>query len=92
MTIQLTPQAEERIQKLIESGRYDDPAAVVDQALELLEERDQRERLRAALTVGDEQYARGQVTTWTPDFLNRLKREAEEDDRLGVPIRDDVQP
>jgi hypothetical protein len=36
--------------------------------------------------------ARGEVVDWTPDYLEQLKREADEEDRLGLPISDDVTP
>jgi putative addiction module CopG family antidote len=92
MSIQLSPEAEALIQELIERGDYDDPAAVVDEALRALIERDKLARLRELIASGDEQAARGQVIPWTPDFLGRLKQEAEEDDRLGRPLRDEVIP
>jgi len=53
-------------------------------------ERDKPERLKELIAVGDEQAARGQVVPWTPDFLDRLKREAAEDVRLGRPFKDEV--
>jgi hypothetical protein len=36
-------------------------------------------RVRDLIAVAEEQAARGQVITWTPDFLDRLKREEAED-------------
>jgi putative addiction module CopG family antidote len=92
MSIQLSPEAEALVRQLIEGGDYDDPEAVVDEALRVLMERDKLERLKELIAVGDEQAARGQVVPWTPDFLDRLKREAAEDVRLGRPIKDEVIP
>jgi putative addiction module CopG family antidote len=92
MSIQLSPKAEALVRQLVERGDYDDPEAVVDEALRVLMERDKLERLKELIAVGDEQAARGQVVPWTPDFLDRLKREAAEDVRLGRPFKDEVIP
>jgi antitoxin ParD1/3/4 len=92
MVIQLSPEAEARVQELIERGGYDGPEAVVDEALRVLQERDQYARLKAAIAVGMEQIERGEVVEWTPDFLDRLKRRSEEHVRLGRPFKDEVVP
>jgi putative addiction module CopG family antidote len=92
MRIQLSPEAEALVRQLIERGDYDDPEAVVEEALRVLMERDKLERLKELIAVGTEQAARGQVVPWTPDSLDRLKREAAEDVRLGRPIKDEVIP
>lgn len=92
MNVSLTPRLEALVRQKVETGMYNNASEVVREALRLLEERDRIGRLRAALATGDEQYARGEVTTWTPDTLAQLQREADEEDRLGVPIRDEVQP
>jgi putative addiction module CopG family antidote len=92
MSIQLSPETEALIRELVARGAYDDPEAVVDEALRVLMERDKLERLKELIAVGDEQAARGQVVPWTPDFLDRLKREAAEDVRLGRPFKDEVIP
>jgi putative addiction module CopG family antidote len=92
MSIQLPPDVEASIRQKVQRGQFPDEAEVVREALQLLDERDRKRRLNAALAVGDEQYARGEVTTWTPDTLDQLMREADEEDRQGLPISDDVQP
>jgi antitoxin ParD1/3/4 len=92
VNVSLTPQLEAMVRRKVESGLYNSASEVVREALRLMEERDRVSRLRAALAVGDEQYRRGEVTTWTPDSLDELLREADEEDRLGLPISDDVQP
>ena len=92
MSIQLSPEAEALVRQLVERGDYDDPEAVVDEALRVLMERDKLKRLKELIAIGDEQAARGQVVPWTPDFLDRLKREAAEDIRLGRPFKDEVIP
>jgi putative addiction module CopG family antidote len=92
MTIQLSPEAEAMVRQLIERGDYDDPEAVVDEALRALVQRDQLTRLRNAIALGDEQAERNEIVTWTPDFLERLKRESEQDVRRGKPLKDEVIP
>jgi antitoxin ParD1/3/4 len=92
MQIQLTPQFEELIERKVQSGRYTDASEVVQEALRLLDERDKMTRLREALAVGEAQVARGEVKPWTSESMGRLLHEAEEDERQGLPIRDEVQP
>jgi putative addiction module CopG family antidote len=92
MTIQLSPETEALIQELMDRGDYAHPAAVIDEALQALVEREKLTRLRALIAVGDEQAARGQVVAWTDDLLDRLKRQSEEDVRLGKPFKDEVIP
>ena len=91
MSITLNPRTEERIRRLVESGRFPDPDAVVDGALQALEAQEQsrfeatRELILAGLNSGD-----GVVLT--PEVWAEIEREADEADRLGLPIRDEVQP
>ncbi|MGH2533289.1 MAG: type II toxin-antitoxin system ParD family antitoxin [Thermomicrobiales bacterium] len=92
MNVNLTPHLETLVRQKVETGRYNNASEVVREALRLMEERDHLNRLRAAIAVGDEQIARGEVHPWTPDFMERLKDEATEEDRQGLPISDDVQP
>jgi len=92
MRILLSPNAQALIRDLVERGDYDDPESVVDAALEALMERIQLVHLKDAIAIGIEQAARGQVVPWTPDFLDRLKREAAEDAHLGRPFNDQVIP
>ncbi len=92
MIVTLTPECEAMIREMVERGPYADATEVVHEALRLLDERDRRAHLRAALAVGDEQYARGQVVPWTPDFMQRLMAEAVERTRQGLPVKDDVKP
>lgn len=90
MALRLPPRLAAMVQERIESGRYPDDVAVVDEALRLLEERDKLEHLRALVDEADAAVARGEVVDWTPDLLDELLREAIEDNRNGVPIDDDV--
>jgi antitoxin ParD1/3/4 len=92
MTVTLPPQLEAMIEEKVTSGRYADAGEVVEEALPLLDERDRFEQLRAELAIGLEQIERGETVPYTPDFMERLKREATEHVRLGKPIKDAVKP
>lgn len=90
LPVDLAPQIEAMIYQKVQSGQYTDANAVVREALTLLEDRDRHARLRAAVVIGEDQYAAGRVRPWTSDRLEELKREADEEDRLGLPISDEV--
>ncbi len=92
MSIQLSPEAEALVRQLIARGDYDDPESVVDEALRVLIERDQHAKLKAEIAIGIEQIERGQVVEWTPDFLDRMKREADELVRSGKLNPDEFKP
>jgi antitoxin ParD1/3/4 len=92
MQIELSRELEDLIRSKIASGEYRDPSAVIEEALRRLDEHDRMEKLRAAIAVGQEQASRGELIEWTPDFMDEVMREAEEDERLSLPIRDEVQP
>ena len=92
MSIQLSPEAEAQVNEFVKRGGYTDADAVLDEALRVLKERDQLDRLRELIAVAEEQAAQGRVKEWTPDLLDRLKREAAENVRQGKPFRDEVIP
>jgi antitoxin ParD1/3/4 len=92
MTLTLTPQIEEAILKKLESGKYVDASDVVGEALKLLEAHEQEERLREALKIGLDQIERGEVVEWTHQTMAELRRRADDEDRLGLPIKADVKP
>jgi putative addiction module CopG family antidote len=91
MSLTLTPEVEEQIRHWIETGRYPDADAVVLQALQALEVQEQarflktRELVLAGLN-------RREGVELTPEVWEEIAREADEADRLGLPIRDEVQP
>ena len=92
MSIRLNPRLEAIVHEKVGSGRYPDATAVVEEALRLLDERDRRDRLRAAVAVAEAEVERGDVVDWTPDFFERLKQEARQATRDGLPVPDDVKP
>ncbi len=91
MSIHLTPKVEKRIQDLIDRGAYPDADAVVNQALQVLEEQEQNRflRLRELVQAG---FASGDGGEGTPELWADIAREADEADRLGLPIRREIQP
>jgi antitoxin ParD1/3/4 len=53
MVVHLTPELEDLVREKIETGRYKSEDDVVAQALRLLDERDKRAALEAALDEGE---------------------------------------
>lgn len=92
MTIQIPPQLEERIRGKLATGRYHDAIDVLSEALLALDEHEQREGLRAALDVGDEQIARGEYEPWTPTLRAAIAHEARQLAREGHEPSSDVRP
>jgi antitoxin ParD1/3/4 len=92
MNIVLTPQQEELVRSKIESGRYNDASEVVDEALQLLEERERKEAFRAAVMVGYEQAERGELIPWTPELREEILRSVEKKAREGRKPKADVLP
>lgn len=76
MSVTLTPQLEEKIQQRVESGRYRDASEVVQEALWLIEEREQLEHLRSLLEVGLAQARRGELIEFTPERAEEIRRRA----------------
>lgn len=92
MYVELSPRLAALIRDKVERGLYENDADVVRHALSLLEERDRYDRLRAAIDVGVDQVALGEVVDWSPGFWQRLRNDAAEEDRRGAPLVDDVVP
>ena len=77
MTIQLPPDVEARIRQEVQRGRFLDAAAVVREAMRLLDERErQLDVLRAKIQIGLDEADRGETDEWTPELRERLRREA----------------
>ncbi len=92
MVVEISPRAEAQIRARVESGRYPDATAVVDEALRALDEQDRIERLRASIEVAEAEVARGEIADWSPELFEQLKREATEARLAGTPIPDHVRP
>ncbi|MBW4445124.1 MAG: type II toxin-antitoxin system ParD family antitoxin [Plectolyngbya sp. WJT66-NPBG17] len=71
MNITLKPEQAEFVRARLTSGRYRDPDDVIDKALTLLEQQEQRlEELRQKIAIGTEQIQNGQVTDGETVFAN----------------------
>lgn len=93
MPRQLTSDQEILVERIIAAGDYDDADQVIGEALRLLEERERRlQWLRAELAIAEEQEKRGELIEYTPDFMERLMKEADERSRRGIPVKDAVKP
>jgi putative addiction module CopG family antidote len=82
MSVTLAPELEDRIRSWIESGQYPDADAVLRDALQLLEERNQARflQLRDLVRAGFESGDAGELT---PELMDEIEREAEEAFRRG---------
>ena len=92
MHVTLSPQLEALVQSKVDSGRYNDANDVIREALELLDEHESTERLRAALAIGEEQFARGEYIAYTPGFFAEAKQRAKENAARGHQVKPDVLP
>lgn len=92
MTIQLAPEDQDKIAELVKVGLYADSAEVIHEALRVLEERARVRAFRAAVEEGEDDYARGDVYPWTPEFMSEIRAEAEEMRRTGERPDPDILP
>ena len=93
MAIQLPADLEEQIRQKVASGEYDDPSAVIRAAIRLLDKRDQRvQELRALVAEGLASIDRGDVREWTPELLEEIEQNADEQLRRGIPPESHVCP
>ena len=92
MSVTLPPEIEARILRQVEDGGYPDPVAVVDEAMRVLEERDQLVLLRSLLAEAEAEIERGEGIAWAPGHFDHLLDEALEAVRQGAPIPDHVKP
>jgi putative addiction module CopG family antidote len=92
MEIILTPEAEAVVRQKVADGRFASADEVVDAAVKLLDERDRWEYLRALLRETEQQVQEGKTMEWTPELRQRLRDEAAEMVRKGIPPDPDVCP
>ena len=88
MSIVAPIDVEAEIQKRVAEGRYPDDAAVMRAAMDALDRQERRRRLLDALAEADDD----ETVAYTPELMAEIAREAEEADRLGLPINPDVCP
>ena len=92
MEVTLTPETEEVVREKVADGRIANAAEVVQAAVRLLEDQDRLEYLRHLVHEADQQVRGGKTLEWTPELRQRLREEAAEEERLGVPLDPDVRP
>ncbi len=77
MTIHLSGDREEIVRSFIEDGRFTSEDEVIDEALRLLQERDEQAKLadlRRDIAIGIEQADRGELTPFDPHAaLERIR-------------------
>ena len=84
MTIQLPADVEAHIRQKVERGEFPDAGEVVREAMRLLDEEErQLKELRAKLQVGLDQLDRGESAPFTPELVERMRRNAEDRFRRG---------
>jgi len=72
MALQLNPKNQARITELLEHGNYPDADTVVEQALQLLDERERFLELKTMIAAGAEEVAQGKVVEFTPERREAL--------------------
>ena len=92
MTVTLTPEQEAMVREKVASGRFGDPAEVVDEALRLLDERERLAHLRSLLDEGIAQLDRGEGIPYTPELREQIWQDALEKAASGARLDDDVIP
>ncbi len=91
-TITVEPTIKERIERQVHEGNFEDASAVLARALDVIENEEKLRVLRALIDEAEESVARGEVFEWTPTTWDEICAEADEEDRLGLPIPDHVKP
>ena len=92
MQVQLTPQAETIVRELLAEGQYHTASEVIEVAVLRLEEEQRHAALRAAIAIGDEELARGEVVPYTPALVAEMDRNARRMVREGRTPDPDVCP
>jgi putative addiction module CopG family antidote len=87
----LTPSLEAKIEQMMATGDYDDPEAVLTDALRLREERGRRRvRLLELLAEGEEDELNGNVVELTPELWEEIwqaaRRRAQADERPSADV------
>ena len=92
MALQLSPEIQARIAEKVESGDYPDADAVVDRALDVLNQVECLNHLKKLLTVGAEQATRGELIPYDDAFRAEARRIARERLAAGEQPSPDVCP
>lgn len=82
MEVKLTPTAEEALSEVLASGRYENEADVVEQAILLIKLRDWEDELKASIQEGFAAIERGEGFELNDELWEELYREGDELDRI----------
>ena len=91
-TIEISEEDAALVQQKVEQGLYPDAAAVIAEAIRLLDQHDELLALRAKIQVGLDQMERGEVIPWNEETKQRIIQEGREAYERGDPIDPDVCP
>jgi Arc/MetJ-type ribon-helix-helix transcriptional regulator len=72
MALTLSPNIQARIAEMVEHGDYPDADAVVERALDLLNDDEQYNELKRLIAVGVDEVAQGKVVEFTPERRDAL--------------------
>lgn len=92
MSVDLPPQLETAIRARVDSGEYPDAAAVIAEAMRLLQERDDLRQLRAAIQIGIDELERGEGIPFTDEFHDQMIERALARAKAGERPGPDVLP
>jgi len=92
MQLTLSPELAEVIEELVKSGGYHDTEEVVAEAVFALRQQRQLEALHAAIAIGEQDLARGDVELYTPELFEEIQRSAMKKAREGHMPDPDVCP
>lgn len=87
MNVSLTPELEQLVNEKVDSGLYQTASEVVREALRLLKQRDDQERLRADVQAGFDQLTRGEGRTYTKVSGRRLAERVKAKGRAMRPAK-----
>lgn len=92
MALQISPENQARITDLLEHGDDPDADAVVERALDLLNEVERLNHLKSLLAVSAEQAARSEVIPYDDELREEIKRSARRRFAAGEVAGPDVRP
>jgi len=93
MNVNLGNHLESMVRQKVADGRYTNASEVVREALRRMEDHDVKlQQLRSLIAEGEADVRAGRVFDWTPELMDQIAAEAEEETQLGLPIPDHVLP
>lgn len=92
MALELSPELESRIAEKVESSGYPDADAVIERALDLLNEVERLDHLSRLIAVGADQAARGEVIPYDDALRAEMRESARRRFAAGEVAGPDVRP